>query len=468
MRREYNAGNWQRARELANLLLSSKEPLLPQSVITRSYYNQSNYNAVIESFNKWPRIDLHNYYQSSCKNLKIDAQAFPEIGISATKYEVIPDIGAEKWDKILKQQPIPLDNRDWDGHNILNNWLQEEERVWLRYPEGWIYWDMPSGFSLKNTHNDLLILVSEILLIPWYKESKIPFTGSRKMGELPALSFSAGVDSTAAMIVMPENTILGYHRRCFKSQLDHRNAELLINHLESEQKRKVYTVDSNHELLRVNHGKMVGFSTDFAPATHLILLADYLDIGGIAFGTPIDNTWLWKGRKYRKFEESTYLEYWANRFKGVGIELFLPIAGISEGGAVEICKKSKFIQYLNSCMRGDGSKGCGRCWKCFHKNGPLGRPFDIMAPEIHKFLHTSPLRTTTHVLWAIKEMRIEEDVPHLKNLLDQDLSWWTSVYPPAKNILPQKWREETWSKILEYISEMDKPYLLESVNQYDE
>ncbi len=69
--------------------------------------------------------------------------------------------------------------------------------------------------------------------------------------------------------------------------------------------REVFQVPSNHELLRTTWGKPVGFSTDFAAAVHLILLADVLDLGTIALGTPIDNTWLAKGKNLDNFLNQT-------------------------------------------------------------------------------------------------------------------------------------------------------------------
>lgn len=112
---------------------------------------------------------------------------------------------------------------------------------------------------------------------------------------------------------------------------------------------------------------------------------------------PLDNTWLIKGRKFREFQESKYFLYWKKRFLAAGIELLLPLSGVSEAGAMLICDQVEILPYLNSCLRGDGITGCGVCWKCFHKNGPLGRSFDINAKEIQIFLNRRPLPTApTH------------------------------------------------------------------------
>ena len=83
--------------------------------------------------------------------------------------------------------------------------------------------------------------------------------------------------------------------------LSHELAELLFDKMKAISGRDVMSIPSNHEKIRTYHQLPNGFSTEFASASHLILLADHLDLNGIAFGTPIDNTWLKKGKQYRDF-----------------------------------------------------------------------------------------------------------------------------------------------------------------------
>jgi hypothetical protein len=267
---------------------------------------------------------------------------------------------------------------------------------------------------------------------------------------------------------MGDSTLLGYHRRSFDSMLDHRNAERLINHLNSTGEREVLSISSNHELIRTNHGKPVGFSTDFACASHLLLLGDHFDLGAIGFGMPIDNTYLWKGRKFRKFEETQYYTYWTKRFAQAGLDLLFPIASISEAGALMIVKSSPWLEHLNSCMRGDGVKGCGRCWKCFHKNGPLGRPFDLKSQEIQTYLNKRPMPTATHALWALQTMGYEKEIADLAHLFEKDYSWWAKMYPPAFNLLPKRFSRLIEDNIRSLLPVMSQPYALHEVNHFDE
>ena len=78
----------------------------------------------------------------------------------------------------------------------------------MRHPHGYVYWDMPSSYSIGETHPDLLRLTAELLLYPWFPSMRTDFEKTRSKGRQISLSFSAGIDSTAAMLVMPQSTLL--------------------------------------------------------------------------------------------------------------------------------------------------------------------------------------------------------------------------------------------------------------------
>ena len=455
MRRAYNSGRWETARKLARQIMHKpKEAKLARSVIIRSYWNEGDYPKVLELNERWDGEFNHLLQKHSSKE-----QIFGPDGQQLFPPKVL------RWHE-LQPHPKGIDF-EFDELEMCNNFHQEDERVWMRHPNGWTYWDMPIGFSLKDTHGDLLRLTAEILLYPWHPNSRQDMEETRAKGLIPALAYSAGTDSTAAAIVMPKNTILGYHRRSVDSILDHRNADRLLKHLR-EKDRTIIDVVSNHELIRTYYFNQIGFSSDFACATHLILLSDMYDIGAIAFGMPLDNTYLWKGRKFREFGEIDYFQHWHKRFQSAGLDLLLPIAGVSEAGALRICSNSDIIEFMTSCLRGDGSNGCGSCWKCFHKNGPLGRPFDIKSREIQTFLNRRPLPTATHAIWALKELGLSSEVPDLAHLMKKDYSWWTMIYPPSKDLLPVQWKEEIWNNLCLHLELMHKPFELEDINHFDE
>lgn len=432
MRKAYNSGNWKKSRFYANKLLSEPdESDLAKSVIVRSYWNEGDIEKVGEILDLWRGEGLE---------------------LIREKYERATRIYPRN------EEPSGPENKvEWNPDEIISNYVQEGPRLWLKTPHVWVYWDMPADFDLAKTNHALLELAAELLLSPWIKSTKRPFSAKRDFGDHYSLAFSAGTDSTAAMLLMPENTILAYHQRDYDSMIDHRNALKLIDHINSY--RDVFVIKSNHEKIRKAYGKPNGFSTDYASGVHLILLADHLNLKGVAFGLVIENGWLEKASKFRNFPETSHWKYWSNRFNEAGLHLVLPTNMISEAGCMKICHSNEIGQYLNSCMRGDGKGGCGRCWKCFHKNGPLGRKIDVSSHEISTYLQKRPLRTAMHALWAIKKMNLEHLAPDLKNQLQQDFSWWENYYPPGLEILPVDLRqpiEKSLNKNLEVMKDFNE------------
>ena len=441
IRRAYNSGDWAKARRQAFVLLKDmKDSEFAQDIIIRSYWNERRWNDVISFSERWPKLEWKEYSDKARKNMN------PKI--------------------------IPFENEpdgllpEWDANSPLSMWAQCDERVWFRTPHGCVHFDFPEGYDLNKTSPALIELATEILLFPWHRELRNLGDSTRKPGKNVSLSFSCGVDSTAAMLIMPKNTILSYHRRDFDSLLNHSNADKLIEQLNVRFEREVIEVSSDHEKIRTYEELNTGFSSTYAAGVHLILLADHLDLKGIAFGTPIDNCWLQRGNKYRDFANSRHLERWTERFEKAGLDIIFPINMISEAGALQICKNSKLIDYINSCLRGNDGQGCGKCWKCFHKNGPLGRTIDSSSREIKKFLSTRPLKTGMQVLWAMQKMELKHLVPDLQHLFEQDLQWWEKYYTPGFDLLPEYLDKYIRDRIIEELEPMPLPYQLEDVDLF--
>jgi len=442
IRRLYNRGDFSKSRNLALHEVSSTiNRDFAISIVTRCHYNQGNWQDVIDFGN------LHVSDFSAHFSSKAESKLFAENGL-------------------LSSQPKSNSQESWNDQSPLKNWYQEGTRLWFRYPKGWVFWDMPEGFSLDETHESLLFLAMNVLLKPFNIRYPIEKSSSRHFGKRVALSYSGGIDSTAAALLLPQDTFLSYHRRSFPSSLNHGLPDRLFRKWEEQHGRTVSQIPSNHELIRTSIDLPVGFSSDFAAGVHLILLSDTLDIGTLAFGTPIDNTWLKKGSRFRDFSEASYWTRWKKHFAHAGLHLEFPINHISEAGALKICNNSRFSECINSCLRGNGDTECGKCWKCFNKNGPLGRKIDFESTEIQKFLHRYPMPTAMHALWAIQTQSLGHQVPHLRPLLDQSLTWWENYYPPGLDLIGTHLRESVEKNTMKYLQSMEQPYSLEQVNLY--
>jgi len=438
----YNRGLFSRAKEMAAYEIGNNvNHAFACDIIIRSLYNDGNWRELLIFIDEYPEMDNGNYKKKA-------------------EWKLSSNSGSEE------PQPKLYRKKEWNSKDLLANWYQEGHTLWLRYPNGWTYWEMPTNFQLQTTHPNLLALALSIVLRPLGVGIPDTSVEARPFGSQGALAYSGGFDSTAAAIVLPDSTILSYHKRSFSSQIDHGLAERLFRVWEERTSRSILQVSSNHELVRTKIGKTAGFSTDFASGVHLILLADTLDIGIIAFGTPVDNTWLEKGSKYRDFSKSEYWCRWKKRFALAGLHLEFPINHITEAGALRICQNSGFVEHINSCLRGNGEDGCAKCWKCFNKNGPIGRSLEVDSAEIQTFLKRIPMPTAQHALWALKTQNLESKVPHLAPHLTASLEWWEGYYPPGIEIVGDHWRTTVESATREYLKPMDRPFKLEKVNLY--
>lgn len=439
IRRLYNSSQWERARIMSIPHLSCKtNGIFSESIVVRCLWNLNRYQDIVEFAAGYPSNQARAYSEKAKKLIGDKIGPLPSFHLKI----------------------------EWNDENLLDNWYQENHIVWLRHPWGWTHWMMPIDYNLNNTHPSLLSLAMHVLLKPWVPLVCTIETEKRDLGSRLALSYSGGTDSAAAGILLPDDTILSYHERSFSSMLNHELPHRLFEQLEKQEGRNVLCIPSNHEKIRTFHGKPNGFSTDYAAGVHLILLADHLDLNGIAFGTPIDNTWLEKGRRFRDFSESWHWKHWREIFAHAGLYLELPINHISEAGALRICQKSNLANYINSCLRSVDGEGCKKCWKCFLKNGPLGRPIDPNSIEIQKFLNTAPLRTAQHALWAVQIQRLESLVPHLSPLLTEPLGWWEKAYKPGLELISEPWKTVVQKRTEEMISYMNQPEIIHEVNLF--
>ena len=340
-----------------------------------------------------------------------------------------------------------------------DRWNQHHSE--LRFDAGSreIRFEMPAGWRLEETHDDLLRVAHYVLNSPWEEGILDGWVPSRKKGWRPGLAFSGGVDSTAAMLLMPSETALLYHERVgIRSALNHTNAHRFLDRL-SEDGIPVDRIRSDHESIRMDHGKNAGFSTDLAGAVHVILMADHLQLGSVAMGMPLENSYLFHGWKGRDFLTSGYWIHHRDVLLNAGLDFFLPTAGLSEFINQTIVEESPYAEYAQSCLRSTTPGSiCGTCWKCFRKNSMKGHPIRIEG-EIATFLAKRPLKQAASTLYAIKRLPehqlklIEKQHPDLEPLLQEDYSFLDRYHPGALELTPEGYR----ASILTYLRERFEP-----------
>ena len=379
--------------------------------------------SVIESGNRYIGVGIRNFGRKSFLRTKIEKGQITDFDDSNF---FLPDFDKKKWS-------------------------QKRELVYFQSPETKIEFTVPLDFSLDRTSPDLLWVIEMVLLSPWHKKYQKEWVPIRRPGNSPGLSFSGGVDSTAAMCLMPENTLLFYMERSFESMIDHTNAKRFLSHLKTLG-RDVLVTQSNHEKVRTFHQRNSGFSTDYACMAHLILLADYYDLDAAATGMPLENSYFFHGSTIRDFAKSSFWKRYAPVFSYLGIPIYQPVAGCSEILNNQIVIHSKFNDYATSCLRSskEGTT-CNECWKCFRKNIFNDLSWN-KSPEITTYLSKRPLKQGVATLYALqliheKENKLPPEANDLSSLMDEDLSFLNHYWGPSIDLLPKKYREFTRQKL---------------------
>lgn len=380
------------------------------------------------------------------------------------------------WISMFKREKIEQVAEVIEDYNPRTRWSQSGQRLIFDASGREIFFEMPIGWDIDTTHPDLFRVAHHFLCSPWEKGILENWKPTRSQGWRCGLAFSAGVDSTACMELMPPQTVLMYHQRDgFDSKLNHANALRFINKLREDGKQ-VVTVKSNHEQIRLDHGKSVGFSTDLAGAVHVILLADYFELGSIAMGMPLENSYLFHGHKGRDFNRSSYWKTHSSILSKAGLDLILPSSGASEIINQRIVENSPYSEYAESCLRSkEAGKVCGKCWKCFRKNSLKGKEVQIQG-EIEVFLNKKPLKQAISTLYAIQRLpkaqqdSIRNRFSGVGELLERDYSMIERYNPAFFDLIPDAYKgyvTEKLNAVAEPMSETEVQALL-SLNLFAE
>lgn len=353
-------------------------------------------------------------------------------------------------------------NHKHTPYNVAKRWKQDGNILYFVFNDLEVYFKMPTDWKIEETHEDLFRVANYVMTSPWEEGVLDDWIPSRQPGWRPGLAFSGGVDSVASMLLMPQDTALVYNRReGFESSMNHTNAERLFRHMLESMGRPVLQVPSNHEIIRKFNGKTAGFSTDYACAVQVILLADYLQLDSIGTGMPLENTYLFHGHKYRNFGASWFWRHHSEIFKNIGLSIYQPVAGCSEIINQRIVSENQLIEYAQSCLRSDKpGMPCGSCWKCFRKNTLSGHEFTF-SNEIDTFLQKRPLKQAASTLYSIQALEggpfyadIIDKSEDLLDLINGDYSFLEFHHESSFKLIPEKYRRFTTNRLSLYSKAM--------------
>ena len=363
-------------------------------------------------------------------------------------------------------------------YDVNEFWQHMDDLLLFKWRGKEYFFEMPVDWSIDETHSDLFQLAHHLLVEPWDKSAMLYWNPTRTPGWRPGLAFSGGIDSAAALALMPDETVLLYNERAgIEGKLDHTNAFRFFEKINKDSGRVIHRIRSNHEQLRADQGKSVGFSTDYACAVQAILLADYFSLDSLGTGMPLENSYLFHGHRFRDFSQSWFWKHYAPMFESVGLPLYQPVAGCSEIVNLDIVVASGWDGWAQSCLRSSkGGEVCGACWKCFRKNTLQGIDFSL-SDEIKTFLSKEPLKQAASTLFAIQRigrskegMNIVSMFPHLESKVERDWSFLHRYHEDALSMIPKKYRTFTKERLLRFGSPMteDDVQALKAVNLYEE
>lgn len=358
---------------------------------------------------------------------------------------------------------------------------------------------IPKGITIDDVHPDHLALITLLVAHPFVgRKLSIPWDVSHRFADScakiskynvefagvgspeyrcasegrPALAFSGGADSTAALLVMPENTLAVFMNRPLKKKTSMYNKSAALATL-SFAKRAGYDVCSlecDVEYLR----QPLGFATDLVPSIPILALAASHHIDAVAFGTVMESAYRIGHEKAREYANSSHYRFWGRMFEAAGLPLYLPVSGVSEVGTSKIVMHSDFHPYARSCIRGRWPQSCENCWKCFRKNmiegkfkqNHVGEKYlerGLGIAEVQRKMAAFPVSHENVLAWALKDSSGPLGTL-LNNRLEgkkRDLTFLEHFYPGALDLMPQQYRQITKKKLENYLSEMDEQYWLE-------
>ena len=356
---------------------------------------------------------------------------------------------------------------------------------------------LPEGYNAEATHPDLLALASLITFYPWIGETlELPFSVSHHFAQTvlaktkiriatvsdavqkrvlggearPGLSFSAGVDSMAALAIMPENTVPLFSLRSPSPNgarsLYKADAPMHAIKEMNAAGKETFVVESDLEWVR----DPVGFAVDPSPSVPLILLADQFDLDAIGFGTIAEAAYRTGSTQFLDYAQRSIFTRWQSIFQSVGIDYYNCVAGLSEICTTSIARQSQFGHLAQSCVRGEVDAACMNCVKCFRKSlieasmsGIWPSPNEIsrmMANRsIRAYLSDAPIRLEIILAAALANYSGEDPLLlALQKRVDAtswDVSFTRGWYGPSLDtMVPQKYQKGTVERMEKFIPQM--------------
>lgn len=334
-----------------------------------------------------------------------------------------------------------------------NAFRQEEQNLFISHKGVTAWYEMPYGFDIDNVSYDLKVLALTLIFYPWDQNFYNHTYTRESSGDRIGMAYSGGADSTAmAYLLPPEKTVPFHHLRIpttptvFRSD----NQEKAVQEFNKKSPlRNVIVIPSTFEDARIASGKPPGFMNDFSFFAPMVLMADEYNIGYLAQGRLLENSWLQGGKYYQDWLETPFYLRYFNIFERANIPLYLPITTITEAITTKICDVEGI--YNSPCMRGVDGVPCMNCLKCFRKELIRGNLIDYQHPgEIMAFLKKRPLKQASGLIYGMNKHGF--DIPEIKEYVDLPVDWMDYYYEETFRGIPEEFIEDLKMRLNKYTS----------------
>lgn len=295
------------------------------------------------------------------------------------------------------------------------SWRQEDNKLYINIDNHDFFTEVPSGYNFNETDPYLVQLAEYLLLyglsynnkIGNYEVPKYDYFENninRKKNDKIGLCYSNGIDSAAALLLLPpEKTIPIYIYRSFDDKYN-MNALNGINKLE-----KCIILKSDFEKIRQTFAtdKIIGFCHGYGYASILCLLADFLNIGSFSLGALYQTLFISSANKFvdiidKNRPHGSFFMRTRSYFNRLNIDLCLPVGALSEIATGNIVKQSHLNQSASSCQVLTDDGNCYKCFKCFRNFGRTGYLIDV-PQSIEKLLEKNPLKLGPVTMYAVQK-----------------------------------------------------------------
>lgn len=248
-------------------------------------------------------------------------------------------------------------------------------------------------FAIDEPHPDLAALAALVIVTPWVARRLVMDRGvsrafadkverilgiemspiddsleSREPGNTLVLSYSAGFDSAASSLLLPDGIPHIHHLRSPHPRIPDRSSWRVdaIRHLvdkAGERGRQTQIVVADFEHLCHPYPTLPSW---FAVAVGCLLLADHNDAGAIALGGTFETFYMdmarsWTGGPPVGSGIDPLPE-------AVGLPIQRPVMGVTEVGTMRLVLESDLADISRSCVLGTFDNACGVCSKCIRKD----------------------------------------------------------------------------------------------------